>query len=404
VRSGFSPNEVRYYSRYTCIGIANIFFGGTLLQAFLSARGVGSEQIGMISATFSVVQMLTMLLFSAAVDKLRDPLKKSALFIGFLPLYFLALLPITLISDMPAQTIFSVVMTAGVVQSVFLGLHGILDYRIPYQIIDMRDYARFNSYAGIISGVMTVAVSSLTTFALARFAMDRVMSVMYALSALCMAAASLFTRRMKSVEMPAQTASKQDSGLLATIKLPAFRVLFLPNLMRGFNTGVLGMLATVAIHELGISAAQTSSMSVISTAAAIFGAYGFMRLARRFRVHWLYFGASIAMCCALPLLLPAGDYAVFAAVYACLVLGQAVADNAAPVLVAKLVPYECIGSFTSIRIGVYTGGISLGSMSAGFVLGRMPVMWLLLFSGLMQLGSGLVYYLFARANADLLDS
>ena len=385
------------------MGVANIFFSGTLLQAFLASHGVSSERIGMLSATFSIVQMVTMLLFSAAVDKLKEPLKKSSLILAFLPLFYLEMLPFAFAGNVSEQALFSAAMAAGVAQSVFLGLNGILDYRIPYQIIDMRNYARFNSYAGIISGVLSVSVSSFVTFALARFAMDSVMGAMYALAAVCMAAASFFTGRMKPIDSP-QTASRgKDSGLLATIKLPAFRVLLLPNLMRGFNTGVLGMLATIAIHELGISAAQTSSMSVIYTVAAIGGAYGFMRLARRIRVHWLYFGASILMCCLLPLLLPAGNYAVFAAVYAVLVLGQAFADNACPVLVAKLVPYECIGSFTSIRIGTYTGGISLGAMAAGFVLGRMPVLWLMLFSGLMQLGSGLVYYLFARANKDLLE-
>jgi len=196
---------------------------------------------------------------------------------------------------------------------------------------------------------------------------------------------------------------KKDSGLLSTLKLPAFRVLFLPNLMRGFNTGVVGMLATIGIHELGFHAAQSSSMGVIATVASIAGSFFFLRLAARFRSHWLYFGASAAMCCLLPLMLLGRSFAVFASVYLLLLLGQSVADNSAPVLVAKLVPYECIGSFTSLRIGLFQGGISLGAMAAGAALGKFPVVWLLLFSGSMQLCSGFVYWLFARKNQALLE-
>lgn len=400
---GFSPNEVKYYARYTCMGVANIFFSGTLLQAFLADRGVGSEQIGMLTATLSIVQMVAMLLFSAGVDKLRDPLKKSALLIGMLPLFFVVMTPLALVRAVPVPVLFGVVLAAGIVQSVFYGLHGIIDYRVPYQIIDMRDYARFNSLSGIFSGIATVAVSSLTTFLLSKFAMHRVMGAMYALAALCMAAASFLTSRMRPVMMHSGGSVRGGSGLAATLRLPAFRVLLLPNLMRGFNTGVVGMLATIGIHELGLGAAQTSSMSVISTVVSIFGAYGFMLLARRVKPHWLYLGASAAIGCLLPLMLAGGNYGVFAAVYALLLFGMTVSDNASPVLVAKLVPYECIGSYTSLRIGVFTGGISLGSMAAGFVLGRMPVIWLMAVSGLMQLGSGLVYFLFSCKNKRLLE-
>jgi len=200
-----------------------------------------------------------------------------------------------------------------------------------------------------------------------------------------------------------EKAERKDSGLLATLRLPAFRVLLLPNVMRGFNTGVVGMLATIGIHELGIHAAQSSSLGVIATVASIGGSYAFLHLARRFRSHWFYFGASTAAFCLLPLMLAGRNFAVFAAVYLLLLLGQSIVDNSCPVLVAKLVPYECIGSFTSMRIGLYQGGISLGAMAAGASLGKIPVVYILLFSGAMQLLSGLGYWLFARKNAALLE-
>lgn len=401
--TGFSPNEVKYYGRSACTCIANTFFSGTILQTFLAAHGVPSEKIGMLAATMSMVQMVSMLLFSAAVDKLRDPLKKSALLLGCLPLFFVVMLPFTFWTGVPSGLLFGAVLIAGVLQSVLLGLNGILDYRLPYQIIDMRDYARLNSYQGITSGIAAVCIGSLTTFLLSKFLIDRVMSAMYALSALCMVCASLCTRSMRPVMLAQERQERKDSGLLVTLKLPAFRVLFLPNLMRGFNTGVMGMLATIGIHELGLHAAQSSAMGVIATVASIFGSYGFLRLTRRVPVHRLYLAASVIMCCLLPAMIAGRAFAIFAAVYLFLLLGQSVADNSAPVIVAKIVPYECIGSYTSLRIGLFQGGISLGSMAAGAALGRMPIVYLLLFSGCMQLLSGLVYYWFAQRQKHLLE-
>lgn len=99
-------------------------------------------------------------------------------------------------------------------------------------------------------------MDSATSLLFATQDFDRVMSAMYALSALCMAAAALFTRRMTPAFDALET-KKQNSGLLATLKLPTFHALLPPNVLRGFNTGVVGILATIGIYELGLSAAQT---------------------------------------------------------------------------------------------------------------------------------------------------
>ena len=46
------------------------------------------------------------------------------------------------------------VLLAGAVQNIFYGLYCILDYRIPYQIIDMRKYGQLTSINGVVGGVL----------------------------------------------------------------------------------------------------------------------------------------------------------------------------------------------------------------------------------------------------------
>lgn len=52
-----------------------------------------------------------------------------------------------------AQNIFTAVLTVGIIQSVFLGLNNILDYRVPCQIIDKRNYGRLSATACIFKGI-----------------------------------------------------------------------------------------------------------------------------------------------------------------------------------------------------------------------------------------------------------
>lgn len=398
-----TSNEIKYYIRNGCVYAANLFSSGTLLQTFLSSKGVSTAQIGTITATMSAVQVITILLFSTVVDKVRDSLKASVRLMLFLPLFSLAMLPFALWTDIAPGVLFGAVLLAGAVQNIFYGLYCILDYRIPYQIIDMRKYGQLTSINGVVGGVLMVAVSSLTTLLLYRFASGPVFFAMYLVAALCMVFSMLVTRSMKAVEQPAEESKLKKAGLMNTLKMPVFWALITPNLMRGFNNGMVGMLATVAIFELGLSAAQSSALSIVYTAMSIAGPLCFLKLSGKVRLHKLYLLGSVIMFVSMPLLLAGRSFGLFIAVYAVLLTGLGIADYTMPVLITRVIPYECIGSYTSLRMGIHMGGLALGSMAAGAALGKIPAIALLAFSGSLQMGSGLIYWLYCRKmNTSLL--
>ena len=393
-------NEVKYYIRNGCVLTANLFSAGTLLQTFLAEKGLTGAQIGTVTASLNMVHMITILLFSTVVDKVRDSLKASVGFMLFMPLFSLAMLPFSLMEGIPASVVFAAVLLAGAAQNIFYGFYVILDYRIPYQIIDMRGYGKLNSMNGIAGGVLMVAVSSLTTWLLYRFAAGTVFFGMYLMSAACMVTGMLVTRSMKAVNQPMTAETQKKAGLLNTLKMPAFRILLAPTVMRGFNSGVIGMLATIGIHELNLTAAQSSVTSIIYTAMTIAGPVCFLRLQGRLRLHSMYLLGSAIMCASLPLMLAGRSFGVYLAVYVLVLLGLGIADYTMPVLITRVIPYESIGSFTSLRMGAHTGGIALGAMIAGAALGKVPATAILLFSGCMQLGSGAAYWLYCRKRKE----
>lgn len=389
-------NEYKYYIRNGCVLTANLFSAGTLLQTFLAENGLSSAQIGTVTATLSMVNMITILLFSTVVDRVKNSLKASVGFMLFMPLFSLVMLPFSLAQNISSDALFQAVLLTGAVQNIFYGFYVILDYRIPYQIIDMRQYGRLNSMNGIVGGLLMVSVSSLTTALLYRFPAGPVFFAMYLTAAVCMAAAALVTRSMKAVGAPDVSDRHKKAGLLNTLKLPAFWALLTPNLMRGFNSGVVGMLATIGIHELKLTAAQSSVTSILYTAMTIAGPVCFLNLQKRMKLHGMYLLGSALMGCALPLMLAGRSFGVYLAVYVIVLLGLGIADYTVPVLITRVIPYESIGSYTSLRMGTHTGGIALGAMVAGAALGRVPAPAILLLSGCLQLGSGLIYWVYCR--------
>lgn len=389
-------NEIKYYLRNGCVYAANLFASGALLQTFLSEKGLSGAQIGTVTATLSMAQMITILLFSTVVDKVRNSVKASAVFMMFMPLFSLVMLPFSLMQGVAPGVLMSAVLIAGALQNVFYGLYIIMDYRIPYEIIDMKDYGRLNSLNGVAGGLLMVLVSGLTTLLLYRFEVGPVFFAMYLLSAACMVTSALVTRSMRVVARPVEESTLKKAGLFNTLRMPAFWALLMPNLMRGFNSGVVGMLATVGMFELGLSAAQTSIMSIVYTAMTIAGPVCFLRLQGTVRLHSMYLLASLVMLCALPAMLIGHSFGVFLGVYIMLLVGLGIADYAMPVLITRVIPYESIGSYTSLRMGTHTGGIALGSMVAGAALGHIPTAVLLLISGCLQFGSGVIYWLYCR--------
>ena len=395
-------NELKYYARGTCIASANLFANESILQTFLKLHGVSGQMAGVFTATMNVVQMVVILLFSVKADQVKNVKRTSATFIAFLPAFYLIMLPFTVLKDIPSDVFFGAVMTAGVIQNVFLGLYLILDYKLPYQIINMDRYAQLTSTNGVISSIVLVFLSSATSSMASVFDFNRIMSVMYVFSACCMVAASILTSRLQAV-FP-QQAPRQDrrTGVGQALRLPAFRVLLAPNLMRGFNRGVIGMAATIGLYELGISAVQSSALAVIFTGMTIVGSAVFMMVSRHVAVHKIYLTGSALMLVSMPLLMAGRCFAVFAAAYVLLIASMTMSDNSVPVIVSQIVPYDCIGAYTSLRLATHTGGVALGSLVAGAVLGRLPIIWLLVFSGAMQFTSGLIYFFFRKKTASVL--
>ena len=392
-----ASNEIKMCIRTTCVTVGNLFTTGTFLQTFLASGGVPGDQIGSLTATLSLVQTAVILLLSFVVDRVKGVIRKSALMLLLIPIYFLVMLPFAFSERIASGLLLKAAMGAGLWHVILNSVYIVLDYRLPYQIMDMRHYPRVIGRNGLVSGLVSVVVSTAATALLAACAVGKVMTGMYILGMGCFLLAFFAARSFSPLPSPENNAlRKQKGGLLATLRLPLFWVLLLPNFMRGINDGVIGMMAAICIYEMGISPAQSSTLAIAITVVNILSSFAFMRLSSRIRMSTMCLLSGCVMGLFMPLLMAWKIFPLVMGFYIIVRFAELLIGSSIPALLMQVIPRECIGSFTSLRLGVNFGGVALGSFLAGIALGKIPVLWLFAFSGMLQFIGCLVYYLVCR--------
>ena len=393
-------NYKRYYFRGTATSVATLALnGGVLFQAFLQSRGVPTDRIGAYVSVTGLSQVVSMLLCSGLVDRIVNVRRASALL--YLPniLFIAAMIPLACTASASASLVFWLAIFCSAATRLVAGVRDMLDYRLPYLIIPISNYARLTSTDGVIAGVIGISVSSGISAALRRFDSTPVMTLMFIGSFLLFVAAAWTTSRFQLLpDAPKPAATRQSSlSLMQLFRMPSFYVLVLPNLFRGISTGVMAMAAILGVQSLGLTAEATAAASAVTTAGNVAGSILYVYLARRrFRTRNACILGSMLLLVTTPLMLVGHNYPLFLLMLFLANVGVLIVNYAVPVMVTELVPYGAIGRYTALRLAVTTGGSAFASFAVGRLAGSVSPVLLLASAGMFQAVSGAVYWWFSK--------
>jgi predicted MFS family arabinose efflux permease len=185
---------------------------------------------------------------------------------------------------------------------------------------------------------------------------------------------------------------KKSNGKINLFTYKPFISLALPNVMRGFALGIASMGITIGYYTELIDGVSANYVIIMTNALSIVGSFAFSKIARLVRDKHVIFICSLVIAILLPLMTLAGTN-LFIVIYGVLYLFLVILNNAVPVTVTKIIDPEVAGQYSGGRMLLNTLGTSL----AGFVcvpmfraIGVVPT---LVISGLMQIVSGLGYYI-----------
>ena len=387
-------NKIKYCLYEVFTHIITLLTSGAVIQSFLLENGLSEESVGVFLSIIQTVSVVIMLLYSRIADRIRSLITSFA-YVRFLELplcAFLLYLCFCNFENIRTTLIFLTVL--GVLFGISKGISNVLAYKLPYVIIDIADYGSVTSVAGICGGIATIVFSLILTVIQSRMDYFASMKYAYGFNIIVFFMCVLTVRLMKP-QGKYQTAEKKVQKKINLLKYKPFSYLLLPNLMRGFSAGIIGLAVTVGYYTGHIDKDSAGVIVVITYATTILGCLTFLKTNKKTDLKLIILISSIAVGIFLPMLVVYNTSMFFVA-YTFLYFFYVIINYAIPFAVTKIVDYDVMGQYSALRMLLHTLGIAL----AGFVyislfklFGVLPT---LIISGGMQLISGISYWFFLK--------
>ncbi len=390
-------NYIKYYLRSAFYSVALLFTSTSVIQIFLTELGITSTPIGIFTSLLSVVNVLTNIGFSAYADRCHHVKRTISLLCIPIGCCFLLLLPLCLSRGLDAGVTFLLTAAVCLIQMLFITMYSVLEYKLPYSIIDVNQYGRFSSINGIIVGIASTAASYVLSKLLESYPYFTVLSIGFGVGGGFMFLASVInstldTSRGLSLSQPGHTDTEKNSifaGLHKIMRSASFRRLLLPNFFRGFHMGMLNVAAVIAV-SCGFDTATASRLVTVTFLGNILGSVVYMTASGHIESRKLCLTGSIVTC--VGVLLPFGTPNVFLAVYFVMVMGKILVDYAIPSQVYAAIKPDIACLYQTWRLIVTTAGSVLSAAVSGFFIEYISVTGFLVIASVCQVICGVSYF------------
>ena len=390
-------NKLKFYFLNTLWNLVFLVTGGAVLQTVLLEIGFGEEITNHFFAIMQAVQISTIILFSFWSDSVKNIIRVYGLcHASVVPL--LTFLLIMCAGRMQySSTIYILLLGVGIFFNIFYGIYTVISLKVPYLIMDMHDYARVSAVAGLLGGALALGYSSLLSFLQFHVDFFRLMSAVYAITFLLLigcTTASFMLKKTHHKEPNKSVSSKRIHFL--TYK--PFTSLIVPNIIRGFSSGILGMAVTIGYYVGKLDSQSASVLVVIGNLVTILGCAVYSLIAGKISERGIILFAAAGVCIFMPMMTAFSSTVTFLLFYGIAFFFRVFVDYGIPVAVTRIVQYETMGQYSAGRMLLN----SLGTMLAGFLCVPMfrlfGVNITMVISAAMQLITGISYYTYMKKN------
>ena len=160
--------------------------------------------------------------------------------------------------------------------------------------------------------------------------------------------------------------------------------------------GVVAIAVTIGYYINCLDSVSASVLASITSGVSIFGCIVYSLISGKIKDGYVLLASSIAILVFLPIMVAFKSTLSFLIFYGIVYFFVVLVNYSVPVAVTKIVDYRMIGKYSGGRMLLTTFGTSL----AGFVcialfrlIGVLPT---IIFTGVLQLVSGIGYYLCLR--------
>jgi len=385
-----------FYTRGALYNIVMLFFAGGLTQTFLLEAGIADRQVSLYVSVMQLAEVAAMVLLSGKVEKSKNLIGLYSVFHLFLLPMALTMIAVCFFPSMGPDPAFGLMLAGGFISYVATGLVGILEYKLPYRILDMDNYGSVMAVQSIVVGIVTLAVSALITKAVSGRTFFPTIGWFLVPMALMILLCAWMVLKYRDLDVNEKMTAESGKKInLLTYK--PFYLLALPNFLRGIATGTFNLYTTVGYH-LGLIDTVTATYMVTIGNIVIFAVGIFyQRAAKLHKDTQILMVSGILMAAAMPLAFLGGNVKQFLIVYAIAFFFKTIFEYVSPVAIIPIVDYEIIGQYSAWRVALYLIGIAVSGVITIPLVDALGVVPAMLLNGLCFTVSGVTYYFVVKA-------
>lgn len=386
-------NTLIYYLQYASYNIAIVLATGTVIQTFMLECGISNERVSVYVSALQIIQTVMMLLVSKVSENIKNIRKGVAVTLSAYIPFFAVLLFLCIKNDFTPNTNYIIIFAVSILLNLFLGVYNIIFYKLPYEVMDIRNYGRVSGQGGVIAGLVCMAFSALLTFFSGKFSYFGTMAGFFAVgivAAVWIVFANTLYKPMKNEK------SEEKNEKINIFKYKPFYQLIVPNFMRGFSLGIFNLITVIGYSCKIIDSSSSGVIATVMQIATLVSCQSYAILVRKCKNGKLILVASVIFCIATPLMTFFGAKSLFYVFYFIAYFFVNYVAYAVPVLVATHIEYSVLSQYTAWRMALFTLGTAIGSAVVPFLLNTIGSTGTLIVSGITILPCGIGYYLFER--------
>lgn len=367
-----------------------------ILSVFLLRNGLTEIQISFYSSLAQTVNLVISLSFSGITAYYKD--SRPALAILLLLQGLLSgLYAIFGFVRMDLDALYICVLGIASLLAVVSALFTIFDYKLPCEIMAMESYSTHVAYSSLFSGVVGTGVSFVLPILYRKYPFYEVATTSIIVSGVTLILAALVMLWLKPLNSePDQTSNQRPKfnpikDIHRLLRNYDFRFLFIPNILRGFGSGMLSIIALIALRGFAMEDGDVPLITAAANIGAFLSSFIYVFLVKRLGIPWtgLLGGILFGVICFSAF----GNSVSFLVIYCVAQIGLHLAGNAIPNMIYCSIDSSIMSQFHTWRMILLALGSAIGTPIYAALLDKVPIVILFIISAAATFLSVFGYYL-----------
>jgi MFS family permease len=372
-------------------------FTGTELQAFQVKIGLTTTQMGVMSSYGQIAAAISYFLLMGFSDRIRNQVRVYAVLTAGMMTYpaillFLSLGP----AWVRTPGVAVVFMTVGtVLEAIVMSFLALVFATLFVRTISPGAQAKFMGIMGVGGGLMGMACGLIASQALRVYGYPHGFTVSFAMSVVLLIIAAVVVRNVKIIpELSCATAEQPVSPLssiLVVLKTREFRLLALPNILRGLS-GAGGFVMAVGMKQLGLGVEYAGYTTMLGFLGGLLGIGSVGFVVYRFGAGRVLVCSYIGIAISIMGLVLAPSPWVFLVFMTTMAMSSGCEGTTIPLVHFAVIPTQIIGAFSAVRLMLLYGTTALSVAVNGWLLTFMKPVQVFSISATISVTTGILFY------------